>query len=263
MTSSNKTITQNFSGDYSKKELFKIPVDDLDYGYLYKKIKEAISSKNKIVIDYINANTVRLLRKNKALGNALISADIIHPDGIGIWFASKILDDLGLRYRFNYTDWSLKFLEDCQNKGWSLFLLGSSDDMLKKAVRKLEGKFPRLKIAGTLNGYSGAEIQNPVGIINEKDSDILWVGMGTPKQELWIDKNKDKLNCNVIQSVGDLITYLAGEKTRGPAFIQKLGLEWSSRVLRHPIKYFDRYIIGIPVFFFLLLKQFILKTNKN
>ncbi len=263
MNLSDKTALPKLKGDSLKKELFKIPVDNLDYGYLYENIKEAIGSKNKIVINYLNAHTVRLLRKNKSLRTALLGADIIHPDGIGIWFASRILNNSILKLRFNFTDCSLKFLDDCQNEGWSIFLLGSGDEMLKKAVRKLGEKFPRLKIAGTLNGYSGAKMGNPVGLINEKIPDILWVGMGTPKQELWIDKNKDKLNCVVIQSVGDLITFLAEEKTRGPAFIRKLGLEWSVRVLRHPIKYFDRYIVGIPVFFFLLLKQFILKTNKN
>ncbi len=68
---------------------------------------------------------------------------------------------------------------------------------------------------GVCNGYDDIKTKDIVSIINEKTPDILWVGMGTPTQELWIYENKNKLNCTVIQSVGDLITYMAGKKNKG------------------------------------------------
>lgn len=242
--------------------LFNIPVMDLDYEYLNEKINNAVKTRNKIIINYLNANIVRLVGYNKNLKKSILSADIVHPDGVGIWFSSKLLKTEKLKNRFNFTDCSKLFLQDCQLKGWSIFILGSKNKTLNKAVRYIHTQFPGLYVAGTLNGYNEAAREDVVKLINDRSPDILWVGMGTPKQELWIYKNKDKLNCSVIQAVGDLITHIAGEKTRGPVFIQKLGLEWTARLIRHPVKYFNRYIIGIPVFILIVLKE-IMITRKS
>ncbi len=256
-----KLFSENLLLLIPHKKLFNIPVDDLDYNILHSKINEAINSQNQITIKYINANTIRLIGKNSELKQALLNSDIIHPDGIGIWFSSRILKDSKLKTRFNFTDVSIRFLEDCRKSGWSIFLLGSQKNVLKKAVFKLNENYPGIKIVGTLDGYTDIESNESIAAINKKAPDILWVGMGTPKQEIWIEKNKAKLNCRVIQSVGDLITHLAGEKVRGPLFVQKLGFEWLARTLRHPVKYFNRYIVGVPVFVLIVLKQLLVKNK--
>ena len=246
----------------NKKRLFDFYIEDLDCNIIYTKIYNAIKSKQKLVINYVNTNTIRLTRKNNDIKEALKNADIIHSDGVGFWLGSKLFNDAKLKYRFNFTDCSLKILRDIQSNGWSIFLLGSTDNILKMAVNKLKQDIPGVKIVGVCNGYDDIKTKDIVSIINEKTPDILWVGMGTPTQELWIYENKNKLNCTVIQSVGDLITYMAGRKTRGPVIIQKIGFEWLIRFLRHPIKYFGRYIIGIPVFFFMLMKEYFVNNNK-
>lgn len=239
----------------SKKKIFDLWIDDIDYNSIYYKILNSIKSKKKLVINYANANTVRLTKRNLDLKKALLQADIIHSDGVGIWAASRILKVSTLNYRFNFTDCSIKFLKDCQQNRWSIFLFGATEKVLKIALRKIELKYPGLNVVGALNGYCKLSDNDIVEIINNSKPDILWVGLGTPKQEIWINKNKDLLNCCLIQSVGDLMTFVAEKKIRGPIFIQKLGLEWSIRFLRSPVKYFNRYIIGIPIFSFLLLKQ--------
>ncbi len=245
-----------------KKEIFGILVDDIDCVSLSEEINMVLYRGKKIIINYLNAYSVTILRKNKIFKKAIRNADVVHADGIGIWLASRILKNSKLRKRFNFTDGSSEFLADCQKNGWSLFFLGANDGTLQKAVIKLKLVYPGIKVAGTLNGYKAADSERAIEIINEKSPDILWVGMGTPKQEIWIYNNKQKLNCKVIQSVGDLITYLAGEKTRGPLLVQKFGFEWLARLLRHPGKYFDRYVVGIPLFILIILKE-ILFTHKN
>ena len=243
--------------EINKKKLFGLYIDDLDYDLIHTKIYSAITLKQKLVINYVNANTIRLAKKNKDIKEALKNADVIHSDGVGLWLASKLFKNARLRHRFNFTDCLSKILKDCQLNSWSIFLLGSTDYFLKTALSELNQKVPGIKIAGVCNGYNDIKTKNIINIINEKTPDILWVGMGTPKQELWIYQNKNKLNCTVIQSVGDLITHIAGKKIRGPVIIQRLGFEWLIRLLRHPIKYFDRYLIGMPVFLFLLLKEYL------
>ena len=246
-----------------KKEIFGIQVDDIDCASLSEKINTAIYTGKKIIINYLNAYSVTQLWKKKIFKEAIQNADIVHADGIGIWLAARMLKNSRLTGRFNFTDCSFQFLEYCQKKNLSIFLLGSNNDILKKAVLKIREKYPVIRISGTLNGYDEAGKNNIVEYINGKSPDILWVGMGTPKQELWIAEYKNKLHCSVIQSVGDIFTFLACEKTRGPVIFQKLGLEWLARVVRHPRKYFNRYLVGIPVFIFILIKELLQKQNKT
>ena len=248
--------------DASKKEIFDLSINDIDYNFIYDQISLSLKSKKKLIINYANANSIRLVKKNLSLKNALLEADIVHSDGIGIWAASHLLKNSNLNYRFNFTDCSIKFLNDCEKNGWSLFILGGTDELLSLAKENIKKGFPNLNIAGSLDGYHNLNTDSCVKFINSKSPVILWVGMGTPKQELWIYKNKDKLECRVIQSVGDLITYIAGKKSRGPIIIRKLGFEWFIRFLRHPIKYFNRYIIGIPVFAYLLILEVYKKRYK-
>ena len=91
-------------------------------------------------------------------------------------------------------------------------------------------------------------------MINNSNTDILWVGLGTPQQEFWVQENLDRLNCTIINCVGDLYTELAGKRFRGPKILRKNGFEWLFRLLQHPIRYFNRYVIGIPYFLFLVVR---------
>ena len=248
--------------DASKKEIFDLSINDIDYNFIYDQISLSLKSKKKLIINYANANSIRLIKNNLNLKKALLEADLVHSDGIGIWAASHLLKNSNLKHRFNFTDCSIKFLKDCEKNEWSLFILGGTDKLLSLAKEKIKKGFPNLNIAGTLDGYRDLQTDGCIKYINNKSPDILWVGMGTPKQELWIYENKDKLKCWVIQSVGDIITYFAGKKSRGPVVIRKLGFEWLIRFLRHPLKYFNRYLIGIPVFVYLLILEVYKKKNK-
>jgi N-acetylglucosaminyldiphosphoundecaprenol N-acetyl-beta-D-mannosaminyltransferase len=246
----------------SKKKVLGLDINDIDYDYLYHKISSAINFKEKFVINYANAHTARFIKKDPRLMNALMDADLVHSDGIGIWAASRLLKNSTLRHRFNFTDYSIRFLNECQINGWSLFILGGSDDILALARKNIKEMFPRLKLTGTMNGYENVEMEGNVRLINESSPDILWVGMGTPKQELWVYSHKKELECNVVQCVGDLITFLAGKKARGPLIVRQLGFEWLVRLSYHPLKYFDRYVIGIPVFIYLLMKEILFPKRK-
>jgi N-acetylglucosaminyldiphosphoundecaprenol N-acetyl-beta-D-mannosaminyltransferase len=256
MSSSPRTTNIQDSYKINIVEFLGLSIYDVDYNILRDRIYSALEEKQRLIINYANANSVRLIQKNNYLRRALNDADICHQDGVGIWLGSKILNNAELKNRFNFTDCAMKMLFDIQSRGLSIFFIGSTNDMLKRALQKVNSTFPNLRVVGTLNGFDDIKSGRALEIVNDKKPDILWVGMGTPAQELWIFENKSKLNCEVIQSVGDLITFLAGKKPRGPFIFQRIGLEWLIRFLRHPIKYFERYIIGVPVFLYLILKEY-------
>ena len=238
-----------------KIDIMGVGVADVDYEIMEKFIAEAIGERRKIAITYASANIINLSQQNPALSRMLNESDIVHPDGIGVWIASKIIDKKGLRERFNWTDCGYKFLELCCEKNWSIFFLGSTTENLAKARNKIEKRFPKLRIAGMKNGFDDVASEDIVEYINSTKPDIVWVGMSAPKQELWIQANRKALDCYVVQSVGDIFSLFAGEKKRGPEFLQKLGLEWFFRLLYQPDKYLKRYVLGIPPFIFNVLKQ--------
>jgi N-acetylglucosaminyldiphosphoundecaprenol N-acetyl-beta-D-mannosaminyltransferase len=82
----------------------------------------------------------------------------------------------------------------------------------------------------------------------------LIIGLGQPLQEKWINDNHAQLNASVLIAVGDGIKVFAGEKRRGPLFMRKLGLEWLIRLFFNPFKYFNRYMVGIPVFLYRIIR---------
>ncbi len=234
-----------------KHKIFDIKVNEIDFQELFGVIENAINSKNKIKICYTNPHLVRLSRKEKSIMKILNDFDINHIDGTGLKFAFRSLDKKVVP-RFNWTDHACTFLSNCEKKEWSIFFLGGDQVNVLNAVNIVNHSFPNLKVAGFLNGYDSFN-DDAVSVINQSSPDILWVGLGSPKQELWVAKNFENINCNVVQCVGDVFGYIAGKRLRGPEFLRKLGFEWFFRLVQNPVKYFNRYVIGIPYFFFLIL----------
>lgn len=233
----------------------KVKIDNIGYTGLTALIHQAIDTKKQISIAYANANTINLTYKDKKLIDTLNSFDIIHPDGSGVYFASRYLyKDSGLQQKFTGSDLYPILAEYAINNNWKIFFFGHDDDTLSRISQNIPG----LIITGMHNGYVYNDLEI-INQINSSQSDILIVGLGTPLQENWVNKFKDKLNCKVIICVGDGIKVFAGNKKRGPTLLRKFGLEWLARYSTNPIKYFKRYIIGNPLFLYRII---ILKMRK-
>jgi len=234
--------------------LFGLNISNLDYESIVNLTSNSISYGKKIAIGYINPHIARYAQNDSSLKSIINSFTFNHVDGIGMELACKLFikNEKILRLHWTWTDGALQYIRDCEIKNWKIFLLGSDEETLTKAKKNILKSFPELKLVGSLNGFDGLN-EFTVNKINESGTDILWVGIGSLRQEEWIIKNFEKLNCNVIQSVGDLYNDIAGNRLRGPAFLRKLGFEWFFRLLQNPVKYFNRYVLGIPYFFFLIL----------
>jgi len=207
-------------------------------------IDEAVTSGNKITIAYANADTLNKIYNDRSLAGIYKTFDYIHPDGIGIFLASKYLfGKTGMSERFTGSDYYLKLITESINKKHSFFFFGHTSEELNK----IQKKFPGLKISGLQEGYSFSD-EKVIDKINTSGSDILIIGLSCPVQEKWMHKNKDKVNCKVILAVGDGIKVFSGDKIRGPAFMRKFGFEWLVRMFTEPGKNFRRYLLGIPVF---------------
>ena len=231
-------------------EILGIKINKVDNTSLLELIKETLNGKNKIKISYANANTANLAAKKPGFREHLNSFDIIHPDGVGIYLASKFLHKAGsFPTRFTGSDFYPILAKEAIKNKWKLFFFGHSNNTLEK----IKSHYPALNICGYAEGYNF----NPVKIanqVNNKNPDILVVGLGQPLQEELILFYKNDFNCKVIIAVGDGIKIFAGEKKRGPIFLQKIGMEWLARYIHNPIKYFKRYIIGNPLFLYRIFR---------
>lgn len=193
-----------------------------------------------------NSEMVMAAVKDKEFENILNGADLLTADGIGIIYASKILGNTISERAAGY-DISLKILDMLASSGKTLYLFGAAPGVAETAKKKLEDKFPGIKIVGLHNGYfDEAEEKKIIGDINCKNPDVLFVCLGSPKQEKWIFNNKDTLNAKVAMGLGGCLDVYAGNVKRAPDIYIKLGLEWFYRLVKEPKRFFR--MLALPKF---------------
>lgn len=189
-----------------------------------------------------NTEIVMAAKDDKNLRNLLNKGDLIIPDGIGLIYGSRI-QKRPLKERVTGFDTSIKLLEIGNEKGYSIYFLGGKDGIARDAAKNVKEKYPNIKIAGFHHGYfkgshlglkDEKEEREIINSINEKNPDIIFVGLGFPKQEIWIDANRDKLKGKVIIGNGGVMDILSGNAKRAPEIYQKLGLEWFYRLMKEP-----------------------------
>ena len=189
-----------------------------------------------------NTEIVMAAKDDESLRNLLNKADLIIPDGIGLIYGSKIKKK-PLKERVTGFDTSMKLLDIANENSYSIFLLGGKDGVSKLAAENIERDYPNIKIAGFQHGYfkgshlglvDHEEEKEILNRINKANPDIIFVGLGFPMQEKWIDANKDRLNSRVVIGNGGVIDILAGNAKRAPQIYQDLGLEWFYRLMKNP-----------------------------
>lgn len=199
-----------------------------------------------------------LFQKDSNFKQAFNSAEYIIPDGISVVYAAKILKNK----RINKIRVNLNFFRNLQNRFAAnqtrIFLLGSQKHILAQAIDKL--KKLNFNLVGWNDGYEISD--DLIDKINKTRPDVLIVGMGMPKQELWISQNFNKIDCPVFLAVGDLIDIIAGKSKIAPAWLTKTPFEWLFRAINEPIRLLPRYIKCQPYFIYLLLKSLFSNNRK-
>jgi N-acetylglucosaminyldiphosphoundecaprenol N-acetyl-beta-D-mannosaminyltransferase len=199
---------------------------------------------------YVNAHVLNQSREIPALRGALESADLVYCDGYGVRLAAKALE-VPIPHRMTGADWIWGLAALCESEGKSIYLLGSEPGIAAQAGQRLSRWYPRLRVAGTHHGYyelGSAHDDRVVEDINARRPDIVLVGMGSPKQELWVERNAHRVDSDVLWTVGALFDYVSGRVPRAPAWLADNGLEWIFRLAIEPQRMWRRYLLGNPVF---------------
>ena len=201
----------------------------------------------------ITANPEVLLRlsASKETKSILESSALTVPDGIGIVIASKMLKQ-NIKERVAGVDLILSLLakRNLLKKMTTVYLLGSTEENVKKAAEQLTSTYPYVKVTGSHHGYFDAADSSAIDAIlndiNKHKPNLLLVGLGTPKQEQVIHSLKERIHANVCIGCGGVIDLLSGKKKRAPFVFRRLHLEWFYRLIKEPSRF--KRQLNIPLF---------------
>ena len=237
--------------DAAQSRIFEIPVDLARPADLLRRITgwvgDGLGARR---VMYVNAHVLNQSQEKPALRAALQSADLVYCDGYGVRLAAKSLD-VEIPHRMTGADWVWDLAALCEAAGQSVYLLGSEPGVTQGAAERLQLAYPALHIAGHHHGYfelGSAHDERVIEDINAKRPDIVLVGMGSPKQELWVQRNAHRIDTDVLWTVGALFDYVSGRVPRAPAWLADNGLEWIFRLAIEPNRMWRRYLLGNPVF---------------
>ena len=186
--------------------------------------------------------------------------DIICPDGVPLLYSMRILGKAKSE-RIAGNDMILSLLSKANSEKLKVFFYGSTEDVLGKIKFRMEREFPIVS-TGYLSPPFGRideeELDRHAKEINVFESNIVLVGLGCPKQEIWIAKMLGKINAPMF-GVGGAFLLFAGIDSRAPKWIRNWGLEWFYRLIHEPQRLFKRYLITNTYFCFLFMKELIRK----
>ena len=199
-------------------------------------------------IAFVNADCVNIASRDKRYRQALETADFLFPDGAGVALAGK-MQGLSFAENLNGTDLFPHLCDRAAREGQSIFLLGGAPGVAELAATAAQELAPGLDIAGVRHGYfSLDEADDVVEEINASGADILLVGLGAPRQDVWLASLEADLSPKIRMGVGGLFDYYSGRIPRAPLAFRRAKSEWVWRLMLEPRRLAARYLVGNPVF---------------
>jgi len=207
-----------------------------------------IRAGEKAIIANHNLHSLYLIQKNDEIREFFNRADLIEVDSMPLIFWARVNGRPSRRFhRATYLDWRDEFWDKVVEQGWRVFFLGSEPGVAEVARERILSQWPDVQLA-THHGYfdmapDSAENAKVVDQINAFGADIVLVGMGMPRQEIWILRNLDALTACVSFTVGGAFDYEAGVQKPAPRWLGQYGVEWAYRLLIDPRRKFHRYCV--------------------
>ena len=242
--------------------LFGVEIDRLNMEEAVETILETSADRStcRFVVTP-NLDHAVLLQKHEGLQSVYRDASLVLADGWPVVLASRLFGR-ALPERVTGSDLAPALFDQAQRSNQTLrvYLLGAGPGVAERAAEKIHAKWPVIEVVGCYSPPLGFErdeheCQSIVTRINHTNPDLLIVGLGAPKQELWVHRHHESLQAGWALCVGACIDFLAEEKQRAPRWMQRLCLEWLFRLASEPKRLFKRYLWDAISFPKLLLKE--------
>jgi len=244
----------------NRKTILEVPVDAYQTEEFLSLIEEGLQNDGMRTIFAVNAEKIMYSRKDPELFSILKDSDFLIPDGFGPVVALRLIygDRIGRTTGIGLMG---KLLDLAERKNARVFIFGAKPDVLKTASEIIKVRYPSLDLVGTQHGYIQEEDhENLIDKINDLRTDVLFVGLGSPKQEKWISQHKKALKVKFCLGVGGSIDVFAGKVPLAPAWISRIYLEWLYRLMKEPSRIKRQKVI--PIFILMILKEALFRKNR-
>lgn len=249
-----------------KSTILNMNVDVVDFQSAKGRIEKLASSRKSAYVCVSNVHMCMESFDDPEFYSIVNNADLVIPDGRPLYWAQKLLGFQNAQ-QVRGADIMKSICEDAHNKNLRIGLYGGSNkEVLSKVVKKLLDSHPNLKVvykySPPFRKLTKEENDSVVKEINDSGVNILFVGIGCPKQERWMASHVDSLNCTML-GVGAAFDFISGSKKDAPRIVQKMGFEWMFRLLCEPKRLWRRYLKQNPRFLMFFIKQCVLDRHKN
>jgi N-acetylglucosaminyldiphosphoundecaprenol N-acetyl-beta-D-mannosaminyltransferase len=244
-----------------------LPFDNLDLPQAVAVVERALARGLRGYVVTPNVDHLVLYRNNAAFRAACDGAALRLADGMPIVWASRLLGR-PLRARVTGSDLFPLLCRVAAARGHPVFLLGGAAGVAQRAATRLAARLPGLRIAGIYappDGFEpdGAATEAALRAINSARPALLFVALGTPKQELWVHRHWSRLDAGVTVCCGAAFDFVAGVQIRAPAWMQQAGLEWLWRLAHDPGRLWKRYLVRDAAFLGIFLKEWWSVRNRT
>ena len=251
------------------RSIIGVPVSQVTYQGMLRWIGGQVARRRPAetrVVVLANVHVLTEAHLDPAYMRILHDADLVAPDGMPLRWAGQLLGS-PLPDRCYGPELFQRALDTGQSPGWRHYLYGATDDTLNLMRAAIARRWPRARLVGAASPPFGpmddeAELAN-ISRINDSGADLVWVGMGCPKQEQWMNRYRKHLEAHVALGVGAGFDFLAGTKAQAPPWMQQRGLEWLHRLGTEPTRLWKRYLVRNPLFLALLFRQLLLGRGHN
>lgn len=244
---------------FEKLKIISLSVHHISFSESLELVTEWALKKRSSSICFANVHMIIEVYKDRSFLEKVNNADLVLADGKPVAMACKILRHKK-QERISGMDFTPRILEKINEKKLSVFIYGSTHDVIKAAREKIISFYPNIHFAGAISPpfrqLTAEEIKNDIEKIKLSGAHLVLVALGCPKQEKWMSENSGKIN-SVLLGIGGALPVFAGTQKRAPEWMQNLALEWLYRLIQQPRRLFTRYVYTNSCFIFLLGRDWI------
>jgi N-acetylglucosaminyldiphosphoundecaprenol N-acetyl-beta-D-mannosaminyltransferase len=238
-----------------QQQLFGLQVDALTTTDVVDRAESALRSRRRMLIGVVNAAKIVSSRSDPFLRESLLECDVLLADGQSVVWASRLLGHR-LPERVAGIDLFERFLDLADRDSRTVYLLGARPEVLRAVEACIATRWPGVRIVGSRDGYFTDSDSDPIAAdIAASGADMLFLGMTSPKKEIFLATHAAHLGVPILHGVGGSFDVLAGVTRRAPVAWQRWGMEWLYRVLQEPRRLWKRYLTTNTVFVLLMLRE--------
>ncbi len=227
-------------------------------------IQEASKSK-KALIHNVNIHAMNTAWRKQEYADILNQSEIVFCDGMGVKWGARLMG-IKLKERTTPLEWIDDLFKEGEKRHLSFYFLGDEEPVVQRFIDQVVQRHPNVNVAGHHHGYFRLKSEEDIKIcnhVNRSKADIILIGMGMPRQEIWGYNSRPRLEKGILIATGALFRQYIGFEKECPRWMSRSGMQWLWRFIHDPLRLFKRYVIENLLFMGRVLVHFLFKPEKR